>query len=196
MLQPDVAAYILDLEYVELPTLGSPAFGLNGQRFRPAGLLDRQARRVAVSTEFPLAVQRFTGAHEIGHWMLHDDMVMHRDRPVDGSQIREARALVECEADQFAATFLMPPNLLSDLFRAQFQVRDQFIFDDQTSFHLNPLDPHALLLAEEGSLDREIALARCRSFGGRRLVPLAQQFNVSDSAMAIRIKELGLVRWP
>jgi Zn-dependent peptidase ImmA (M78 family) len=56
--------------------------------------------------------------------------------------------------------------------------------------------PDRLLYASKDSGERELGLARCTQFNNRNLVSLAQQFGVSDSAMAIRIKELELVRWP
>lgn len=41
-----------------------------------------------------------------------------------------------------------------------------------------------------------VFLLGCTRFNNQHLVSLAQQFGVSDSAMAIRLKELELVRWP
>ncbi|OWJ98225.1 hypothetical protein B6S59_01215 [Pseudomonas sp. A46] len=196
MLEPRVAAQLLGVQYEEYPDLGSPRFGQPGARFVPAGILDRQAKKIAVSTAFPDPVMRFTAAHEVGHWMLHHDQIMHRDKALDGSQPRWTRPPVEREADHFGAVFLMPPNLVSNMFRAQFGVRDQFVFNDTSAYHLSPNDPFSLLYAEDGSLDREIALARCTHFNGKHMYSLASLFGVSDSAMAIRIKELNLVRWP
>jgi hypothetical protein len=66
--------------------------------------------------------RRFTVAHEIGHWVLHD----HRRRPtycrsafIDtgtgyevSEQEREPKPPAEDEADAFAAALLMPASLL------------------------------------------------------------------------------------
>ncbi|ATH83146.1 ImmA/IrrE family metallo-endopeptidase [Pseudomonas sp. KHPS1] len=195
MLQPDAAAHILGFDYDELPNLGSPRFGRGNQQYRAAGVLNRPANKIAISLEYPLHVRRFTGAHEIGHCMLHDDEIMHRDMPLDGGP-RNGRPSKEREADYFAACFLMPARLLTQAFAAQFGFKGPFPFNDVTCFHLNPVDPQALLDADTDSLDREIALARCARFNNRNLIPLAVQFGVSNVAMAIRIRELKLTLWP
>ncbi|CAH0164689.1 hypothetical protein SRABI123_01041 [Pseudomonas sp. Bi123] len=193
MLEPDAAAYLFDYDYLKFPDLGSSKFA-RGPSI--AGLIDRQAKKIAISTAYPEHVQRFTGAHEIGHLTLHDGLVMHRDRPLDGSSISGTKPQVEQEADYFAACFLMPPNLLKAQFEFQFGCVGPFRFTDITAYHLSKDDHEELLFASQGSLDREFALARCENYGNRRLVSLAKQFRVSDSAMAWRIKELGLVSWP
>lgn len=196
MLLPNVAAHILGVEYQLLDNLGLPHFNRHGGKYKAAGFMNRPEKKIGVSLEFPEHVRRFTGAHEIGHFLLHEEEIMHRDKPLDGSQRGMSRPPKEKEADYFAACFLMPPRLLADLFAAQFQMKGPFPFNDTTCFHLNPLDPYALLEAEEDSLDREISLARCGHFNNRHLIPLSIQFGVSDLAMAIRLKELGFVRWP
>lgn len=196
MLDPAVAASLLGLTYLELPTLGSTRFAPQGQRFQAAGLFDRRSGKIAISTEFPLQERRFTAAHEIGHFLLHEQEVMHRDRPLGGYHSLSSKPLIEREADYFAACFLMPSRLLVAQFEQQFGCKGQFQFTDVSCYHLNSNDPDSLLYASQNSLDREIALARCTRFNGKAINSLAQQFGVSDSAMALRIKELDLVRWP
>ena len=158
MLRPEVAAHILGFDYNELPNLGSPRF--SRQKYRAAGILNRPANRIAVSLEYPSHVRRFTGAHEVGHCMLHDDEVMHRDMPLDGTP-KSGHPPKEREANYFAACFLIPARLLTQAFTAQFGFKGPFPFNDTTCYHLNPTDPWSLLEAEDDSLDREIALARC-----------------------------------
>ncbi len=70
--------------------------------------------------EFGDKVQLFTGAHEIGHLVLHEDTVMHRDRAFDGSPLQAPRAPAERQADRFAACFLMPQKLLRERFEFMF----------------------------------------------------------------------------
>lgn len=196
LLSPRLATSVLGLEYLELEQLGSSKFSFRGQKFRVAGLIDRQAKKIAVSTEFSSKITRFTAIHEIGHWLLHPDEIMHRDRPIgDFTNTKAKRPKVEREADYFSACFLMPERLLESTFKELF-MQSPFTFNDETSFHLNPNNPNMLLRTEQGSLDRELALANCTSFNGRNFPSLAEQFGVSSSAMAIRIKELGIVRWP
>ena len=196
MLSPEVAAEILGLTYVEFQELDSGPFIFRGKRMRIAGLLDRQAKKIAVATQFSKEIVKFTAAHEVGHWLLHPNEIMHRDRPIDGSNnLEEARPIIEKEADYFAACFLMPENLLITKFEEVFG-KEPFIFDDAASFNMNPSDPDMLLNANKDSLDREFALARCTAYNGRQIYSLSKKFGVSDSAMAIRLKELRLIRWP
>jgi IrrE N-terminal-like domain len=195
VLSPCVAAKFLGLNYIEDDLTIS--FPDTGGRFRIAGLISRQSQTIAVSTAFPRDVVRFTGAHEIAHWIHHPNQVMHRDRPLSGTHLRsEGRPLFEREADYFAACFLMPERLLVQEFQARFGNSPQLVIDETVAFHLNPNDPNSLLRCAEDSLDREFALAKCRRLDRRPLVSLAEFFCVSDTAMAIRIKELKLVRWP
>ena len=146
--------------------------------------------------EFGDKVQLFTGAHEIGHLVLHEDTVMHRDRAFDGSPLQAPRAPAERQADRFAASFLMPQKLLRERFEFMFCCKGQLRFSDVIAYHLDPNNPDRLLYSPKESGERELALARCTRFNNQHLVSLAQQFGVSDSAMAIRLKELELVRWP
>ena len=192
MLDPAIAAQVLGVEFAYYEELGP--FGDRRWRFEVAGLVDRQAGRIAVSKKFKPQTMRFTGAHEIGHWILHPREVMHRDRPIDGLR-REThcRPPEEREADYFAACFLMPQKLVRQTLESTFGVKTPFVFDDDSAFWLCPDDPDSLLRAEQGSLDRAIALAGAVSYGGRHFNSLAEQFRVSLSTMAIRLKELGLI---
>lgn len=195
MLEPEVAAHVLGVEYVEMPNLGDPRFGYRGQHLKIAGSIDRGLNRISVSTEFKHNTVRFTGAHEVGHWVLHPDQVMHRDLPVEGLTTKH-RNRKEKEADYYAACYLMPSRLLGDMFSKLFCTTIPLAIDETVAFHLNPQDPQSLLLADDESLERELAVARCESFGTQRFNSLAKIFRVSDLAMAIRIKELKLIRWP
>lgn len=196
VIDPAAAANILGIEYLELPNLGDQRFALKGMQYRVAGLLDRQANKIAISTENSTEICRFTAAHEIGHFLMHPGEVMHRDLPLDGSKRFNHRDEIEKEADYFAACFLVPEKLLRYQFEKQFCGNSPFVFDDATAFHLNPENPDRLLRADQRDLEREFALARCTSYNGQHLHSLSSLFKVSNSVMAIRIKELGLVRWP
>jgi len=144
---------------------------------------------------FPQETIRFTGAHEIGHWLLHPKEVMHRDRPVKGLVVEaSSRPAQEKEADYFAACFLMPRRLVTKALESTFSVRSPFIFDDTASFHLRPDDLESLLRPDDGAWDRAVSLASAESYSGRHFHSLAKQFRVSVSTMAIRLKELELIR--
>ena len=64
---------------------------------------------IIVTTERPLAIQRFTAAHELGHCYLKhsasldDESILHRSPYVDAAYDH-----IEVAADTFGASFLMP----------------------------------------------------------------------------------------
>lgn len=192
MLDPEIAAKVLGIDFDRYEELGR--FGDGQSRYEVAGMLDRQSRRIAVSRRFPLETVRFTGAHEIGHWLLHDDdEVMHRDRPIKGLERGKPRPPREREADHFAACFLMPAKPLKNAFESIYG-RLPLVFDDNVAFRLCPSDPDSLLRPYEGAMDRAFAAASAEHYCGRNFYSLAKQFCVSSTSMAIRIKELGLIR--
>ncbi|WP_111656053.1 ImmA/IrrE family metallo-endopeptidase [Isoalcanivorax indicus] len=196
LLEPELVCQVLGVRYLELPDIPNHFPGSN-PKFQIAGLLDRQAGKIAVSAEFPLKTMRFTAMHEVGHWCMHEQNVMHRDRAVDGDVlVRPQRNHMEREADKFAAFFLIPENLLRNAFQHTFGVVAPIRFCNNLAYALKPEDPEALLYCDADSLQRELAIARCESLGNRRFVSLADQFKVSVNAMAIRLKETGLVAWP
>lgn len=65
---------------------------------------------VLVTSERSPAIQRYTAAHEIGHWILHEEQLQVDDETeVLGRPSNE----MEREAQLFAGYFLMPPALLT-----------------------------------------------------------------------------------
>ncbi len=192
MLDPEVAAKVLGIDFDKYEELGR--FGDGQTRFEVAGMIDRQGRRIAVSRRFPLETVRFTGAHEIGHWLLHDDdEIMHRDRPIKGLESGKSRPKREKEADHFAACFLMPAKPLKNAFESIYG-RAPLLFDDNVAFRLCPSDPDSLLRPCDAAMNRALAAASAEHYGGRHFNSLAKQFCVSSTSMAIRIRELGLIR--
>ncbi|MAY35835.1 MAG: methenyltetrahydrofolate cyclohydrolase [Spongiibacteraceae bacterium] len=195
MLDPQAACSVLGLGY-QIFDNSTTAFSFRGQRYKVAGLIDRQSQKIAVASALSTPVARFTAAHEVGHWILHPNEVMHRDRPVDGSKALDGRrSQTEREADYFAGAFLMPEKLLAKEFQARFG-SIPYAVNETVAYWLNPSDPETLLRAEERSLERELALAKCRSLCGRHFTSLAEAFKVSPGAMAIRLNQLSFIRWP
>ena len=93
----------------------SVRFGLLGD---VSGLLSRtgEAAIVGVNSKHPKTRQRFTMAHEFGHFLLHQDLTSHSDthfrvhfRDRNSS---EATDVEEIEANFFAASILMPREFL------------------------------------------------------------------------------------
>ena len=192
LLEPEVAAKFLGIKFEARPGLGR--FGERGQQFEVAGYIHREAGLIAVSQQFPDEVLRFTGSHEIGHWVIHPDRIStHRDRPVKGLLKDGApRPLHEQEADRFAACFLAPSKLLRKAFIARFH-RAPLTVDDSVAFWLAPDDPESLFGVESESPDLALALATARSYGNKHFNSLSSLFRVSVPTMAIRIQELHLI---
>lgn len=73
----------------------------------------RQASGVNVHSRHPVALQRFTAAHELGHHVLgHAFSIDSADNIMGNSQ-----SLQEHAAQSFAAHFLMPPQLINRLLK-------------------------------------------------------------------------------
>jgi Zn-dependent peptidase ImmA (M78 family) len=190
MLDPEKIAEALEIQCEFHDTLGS--FGNRGVRFETAGMIDRERNMIGVSLAFSREVQRFTLAHEVGHFRLHESQVMHRDRPIDGMGCG-VRSLVDEEADYFAACLLVPQNLLLEEFQARFTTTIPLRLTDAVAYELSRGGSQALLRAGASSFDFACAVARATQFNGRHFRSLADRFRVSVSVMAIRLRELRLI---
>lgn len=81
-----------------------------------SGFCDFEARRLYVNAKDPLNRQRFTIAHELGHWVLHREYYLrHPDKyPVLPRFDRTDNSNpFEKEANTFAANLLVPKHLLA-----------------------------------------------------------------------------------
>jgi len=142
----DVFSAILD---VDAALMFRPLDGLLGACLpgKPPGVL--------ISTQRPLRIQRFTGAHELGH------VVMGHEPSLDGEEILRRGATreldpQEVEADAFAAEFLLPRWLLA--FHALKQGWSAASMAD-------PLNVYQLALRVGASYD-----ATCRALWRHRIV--------------------------
>ena len=119
---------------------------------------------VLVTTQRPIPIQRYTAAHEIGHWRLDHG----RGLALDGEEHVLGNSPVEREqlAQVFAGSLLMPPPLV-------FSVLDRLGVAGQ------PLDPeHAYALAREAGVSYEAAvrqLAHLRIIGTDQIEVLRQK---------------------
>ena len=191
MLEPEIAAKVLGYSYQAEGPLGT--WGQGRDRFEIAGMLDRQRRLIAVSTNPEYPTRRFTGAHEIGHIALdHKGTVMHRDRPI--FQLETAsRDQFEQEADYFAACFLAPDRLVNEEFQKRFCSKPPLPLTDAVAFHLCGESAHALMRAGPNSFKFAAEVASARTFNTQHFKSLAEVFCISVGAMAIRLRELKLV---
>ena len=101
--------------------------GISGELVRlPSG--DYQ---INVHADDPSTRQRFTIAHEIGHYVYHRDLI---DKGIDDNSAyrstgegrfhnRNIGPAQETQANRFAATLLMPNNMVADLRAAGFDRR-------------------------------------------------------------------------
>lgn len=177
------------LSYDERPRLDTDYAG-GGEA---AGLWQRDWNTILVSTRFSYEVQRFTAAHEIGHYVLHPAVgarTMHRERPIYGPQPN--RPPIEREADYFAACLLMPRNAVIREFDKRFGTKHPLALTETVAYHLK-LDLGAVFSAPRGSLLFAEGVARAQQFDRLRFPSLASFFCVSPTAMAIRLEELNLV---
>lgn len=186
MCDPEIACQLLGLRYLPDSHLGS--FGGTAT----AGMLDRQKRAVLLSYKQSFESLRFTAAHEIGHWTLHAEQHMFRDRALSAPG-GPGRPLIEQEADYFAACFLVPPKLLRQAFQTCFPIRQPVTNTGAVCFNLSAINGQYLESLPAGSLEFAIAIARAEFFNGSSFKSLASLFNVSPSTMGIRLLELGLV---
>lgn len=65
---------------------------------------------VVITTKRPLPVQRFTGAHELGHVFMHHEGSLDGEEIINGDALNDFK---EVEANAFANEFMMPRWLLA-----------------------------------------------------------------------------------
>jgi len=190
-LQPDtVLKKVLGYNYIEVNELGynETAEG----KYEVAGVIDRSKKLVQVSKKFPKESMRFTAAHELGHALLHNHAVLHRDRAIDGEK-QTLRAGEEMQADKFAVLFLMPAKYVREMFQTAFKTPVFEINDSNLlAFGVGNIREFTTRYGDIRSLARYLASAKV--FGGKGIVPLHKIFGVSVETMAIRLEELGLVK--
>lgn len=122
---------------------------------------------VLISTERPLAIQRFTGAHELGH------VVMGHTQSLDGPEILTRGDLLqdpqEIAADSFASAFLLPRWLLQIHGRRQEWRREslsqphvvyQFALRVGASFHATVVALERYEMIDQGTRDSLLAKPR------------------------------------
>lgn len=160
--------------------------------FEVAGLINKKKRVVEVSQQFPVETMRFTLAHELGHALLHPDMLLHRDKPIDGSHT--SKNLTERQADKFAAYFLMPRKQVIKIFRERFG-NEVFNINQETVFMLGAGSIQTFREKCQNLRELGRELARANRIVGHKFTPLSAIFGVSDETMAIRLEELGLIKF-
>ena len=185
-LSPPTLSEMLGLTYEVVPKI---LFADRPNGRVALGLLDLSKRSALVSEERGLEVARYTGAHELGHYLYHQRRVRrHWERGLDPAE----KDPQEREANQFAARFLMPKSLLTRRLTENFCMPPIRIDESWLYFLLgDQIDP------DSKELDLEYALAKAnRNTRYQQIVPLHQQFRVSKQAMAIRLQEVRALEYP
>jgi formiminotetrahydrofolate cyclodeaminase/Zn-dependent peptidase ImmA (M78 family) len=179
---------LFDYEVVYINSL--PDYNLAGELVEIAGIIDNKTKAVGMSKNFPRHVQNFTLAHELGHALLHRQSVIHRDRPLDGT-MGNVREPIEQQADKFATYFLMPKKQVKSLFRELFSM-DRFTVNEDNVFALTGNDLKTFRSKHRTPRDLSRFVASVEYLNGTPFKSMADVFNVSVEAMAIRLEELGL----
>jgi Zn-dependent peptidase ImmA (M78 family) len=185
--QPDVfVRSVLGIELLEPDHIESD----NGDS-EVAGKMNRTLRQIVIAQKFTSEYQRFTAAHEIGHWVLHTDALLFRDKLLSGGErANQGRPVVEREADLFAAEFLMPEKIVRERFA--FAFGDTIGGSDPRLEFLQLSRPHLSLSTLSADLRRRSwFIAEVGPLGLAQ--PLHKQFGVSTVAMAIQLEYFGLV---
>jgi Zn-dependent peptidase ImmA (M78 family) len=161
---------------------------------REVGVLDRVSKTIQVSMSLPPTVRRFTGAHELGHLMLHKFRSL-RESPLGSDNWRSVNRPEEQEANLFAAELLMPTRYLRKLFLSRFGsalYRDSL--DDKTAFYCSGGGNfRASDFQNMTLLNMAKVIAEADSLWTADSRPFTQIFGVSVTAMAIQLMALGLV---
>lgn len=159
-----------------------------------AGIIDQRDKLVLISKQYSAQTQNFTTAHELGHAMLHSELIMHRDKPLDGSVQSGTRDKEEIQADKFASYFLMPGKQISKEFNTRF-LTEKFTINDDSAFNLTKEGAYKLKSDCKNLRGLSRKLATAERYENKSFDSMAKIFNVSNEAMAIRIEELKLVEY-
>ena len=115
---------------------------------------------------------------------------MHRDLPLEKSGV--IRSPQEIQANYFASVFLMTNRLVLQQFDAYFRIR-HFELTEDMAYALCGTSADRVRHRCRSVRQLSMLVAGACSFNGRQFSSLASQFRVSNTAMAIRLEELGLV---
>ena len=192
-LKPDIAIEkLLNYRIIRKPSLDS--YDMLGEPIEVAGVIYNKEKVVGISKKFSSTIKNFTLAHELGHAFLHKQTGLHRDRAMDGSNVSIQRDAIELQADKFASYFLMPQKQIVRSFQDLFSM-NRFLINEDSVFALNGGSLSAFKLKCRNLRDLSRAIASAESFYGTPFQSMAEIFNVSIEAMAIRLEELDLIEY-
>lgn len=110
-----------------------------------SGVLVRQGNSAIIATNSTQSVQRqrFTIAHELGHFLLHEGITNHVDRSYRvnfrSAESSQATNVEEIEANYFAASILMPKPMLDERSAEEALDNDTMVADLAREFRVSRL---------------------------------------------------------
>lgn len=110
-----------------------------------SGVLVRHGDSAIIGTNSTQSAQRqrFTVAHELGHFLLHEGIVNHVDRSfrVNYRSVESSQAtnVEEIEANHFAASILMPKHMLNERNADEALDSDSMVAELAREFHVSRL---------------------------------------------------------
>lgn len=183
LLDPARGCQAIGMELSLIPDLGK--FKRGRQEILIAGIIDQGRSRIEISERPSRAERNFTAAHELGHALMHRHTGLHRDRPIGEACVSD-RAPFEQEADKFAACYLMPRRQVVQA------LDDRY---GETVFRRSDEEIELIFgAAWTGCSSRRERARFIAGHTGRNIdVSLAELFQVTVSAMAIRLEEIGAI---
>jgi hypothetical protein len=178
---------------------GGEIDGSTSRASETLGAVYRERKEIHIASGKKHTRQRFTFAHELGHYLLHDQLVSYREAQAPSETGEPTnKPAVEQEADFFAAELLMPAQSVRRVFAQYFGgPMDGAVANDDVAFFLSQ-GPHRKFSASEivriGRDERAKLFARIGTYAGVHFNPMCEVFDVSVEAMANRLKHLGLVK--
>lgn len=193
-----IATDILDLSVTEVAEIpDNEVFRGRKSSVEVVGVMNRVEKSIVFAPKFGFEQGRFTLAHEIAHYILHPDLVLHREIPLVHEKNKLKLSLEEREANLFGAELLMPAKAVKNHFMARFAgIIDGTRRDESFFYWMSRQEPNLNRDAfyAVNPLDRARHVARTRYCYGRPVISLCDFFRVSPTAMGIQLIDLGLVR--
>lgn len=191
LLEPSVILTDLGYHVQTVESIGQHF--VRGVKTEVAGTIDHVEKKVNISRRFSVQVQRFTLAHELGHALCHPgSRELHRDVPIGKSEVtRDSR---EIEADHFASKLLMPSRLLLERFSKYFVIPKIWL-SEEVAYALCGTSSDRVREKCRNLRGLSLLVVRANTFNGSDFPSLATQFRLSDTAMAIRLEQMGLIEF-
>ena len=190
VLKPEKVIRLLKYAYREVVTMGVEGIGID----EIAGQIDNNTDTITISKMYPKEVKNFTTAHEMAHALLHEDLILHRDIPLDRPIESYNRPIKEKQADKLAAYFLLPEKRVRDIFKYIFKV-DRIVVNEQSAYAIANCSLIELKKRLKNRRQLSRYIAKSSFFNLTPHNPIHAIFNVSVEAMAIRLEELNLVQY-